>query len=100
MTHVRVRPRTAGTKPTYDERLADRVRRILGTTPAVVEKRMFGGLAFMLRGHMCCGIRRLSLGPRSPRVGSPGEDLRDVAAREVTPTTDAMRPRPPEVTRG
>jgi hypothetical protein len=40
----------------YDERLATRVRRVLGERTAFDERRMFGGLAFMVRGHMCCGL--------------------------------------------
>ena len=36
----------------YDVDLADRLREILASEPAVVEKRMFGGLAFMVAGHM------------------------------------------------
>ncbi len=40
----------------YDERLADRIRKILARRPALAEKRMFGGLSFMVRGHMCCGV--------------------------------------------
>ena len=40
----------------YDEELARRVREHLGRRRQVVERRMFGGLAVMLRGHMCCGV--------------------------------------------
>jgi hypothetical protein len=40
----------------YDERVARRVRRALTNNPGVVEKKMFGGLAFLLHGHMCCGV--------------------------------------------
>jgi len=40
----------------YDQQLADRVRRALDGLPEVVEKKMFGGLCFMVTGHMCCGI--------------------------------------------
>jgi TfoX/Sxy family transcriptional regulator of competence genes len=40
----------------YDERLAARIRDVLGPGVEVVEKRMFGGLAFMVGGHMCCGV--------------------------------------------
>lgn len=40
----------------YDERLADRVRAALKGTRGVTEKRMFGGLSFMLAGNMCCGV--------------------------------------------
>ena len=40
----------------YDEKLAERVRQVLGPREGLQEKKMFGGLAFMLGGHMCCGI--------------------------------------------
>jgi TfoX/Sxy family transcriptional regulator of competence genes len=40
----------------YDEKLAERVRKILGADPTLSERKMFGGLAFMLDGNMCCGI--------------------------------------------
>jgi TfoX/Sxy family transcriptional regulator of competence genes len=40
----------------YDQRLADRVRGILASHPELSERKMFGGLAFMLDGNMCCGI--------------------------------------------
>lgn len=43
----------------YDEALAARVRRELDTAgEEVVERRMFGGLCFMVRGAMCCGVLR------------------------------------------
>ena len=45
----------------YDERLAERIRRVLAKHRAVTEKKMFGGIAFMLRGHMCCGILKDNL---------------------------------------
>jgi TfoX/Sxy family transcriptional regulator of competence genes len=40
----------------YDEELAERVRDVLATEDGVTERKMFGGLAFMVRGHMACGI--------------------------------------------
>ena len=40
----------------YDEQLADRVRAVLATWRGVSEKRMFGGLTFLIDGHTCCGI--------------------------------------------
>jgi TfoX/Sxy family transcriptional regulator of competence genes len=40
----------------YDEKLADRMRDVLVTEPGVTERKMFGGLAFMVRGHMACGV--------------------------------------------
>jgi hypothetical protein len=36
----------------YDEDLAARIRELLGAEPGVVEKRMFGGLAFLVNGNM------------------------------------------------
>lgn len=36
----------------YDERLAARVRELLAGEPDLSEKRMFGGLAFLVAGHM------------------------------------------------
>ncbi len=40
----------------YDETLARRVQQVLTTQPGVVERKMFGGLAFMLNGNMAVGI--------------------------------------------
>ncbi len=40
----------------YDEGLAQRIREALADEPDVSEKRMFGGIAFMVRGHMSVGI--------------------------------------------
>jgi TfoX-like protein len=36
----------------YDVELADRLRAVLAAEPALTEKRMFGGLAFLVRGHL------------------------------------------------
>jgi hypothetical protein len=36
----------------YDVELADRVRAVLGAEPGLTERRMFGGLAFLVRGNM------------------------------------------------
>lgn len=40
----------------FDEDLADRVREIMAYDGEVTERKMFGGLAFLLRGHMFVGI--------------------------------------------
>lgn len=51
----------------YDEDLAYRVRDALPDDAPVAERKMFGGLAFMLNGNMLCGIVQdalmLRLGP-------------------------------------
>src|SRR4051794_15264974 len=36
----------------YDADLADRIRELIGAEPGVTEKRMFGGLAFLVGGNM------------------------------------------------
>jgi TfoX/Sxy family transcriptional regulator of competence genes len=40
----------------YDEGLAERLREVLGNRKDVTEKKMFGGIAFMVSGNMCCGV--------------------------------------------
>ncbi len=40
----------------YDEGLAERLRDALADRDDVAEKRMFGGIAFMVRGHMTVGV--------------------------------------------
>ena len=40
----------------YDEGLAHRVRAALSHRSDLTEKKMFGGLCFLLGGNMCCGI--------------------------------------------
>ena len=40
----------------YDEGLAERIREVLHDRREIVEKRMFGGIAFLLQGHMVVGI--------------------------------------------
>ena len=40
----------------YDNQLANRVRQTLAHHVKTDERAMFGGLAFMVRGHMCCGL--------------------------------------------
>jgi TfoX/Sxy family transcriptional regulator of competence genes len=43
-----------------DEGLAERIREALGSTP-ITERKMFGGIAFMSRGHMFVGIAKEAL---------------------------------------
>ncbi len=51
----------------YDEQLAERVRAVLDGQPGLTERKMFGGLAFMLAGNMCVGVEHdrlmVRLGP-------------------------------------
>jgi TfoX/Sxy family transcriptional regulator of competence genes len=40
----------------YSEQLAERIRDALDGRPGVVERKMFGGVAWMLDGNMACGV--------------------------------------------
>lgn len=40
----------------FNATLADRIRQQLGKRKGLAEKKMFGGLAFLLNGNMCCGV--------------------------------------------
>ncbi len=51
----------------FNAALAGRVRNALLARNDVTEKKMFGGLCFMVRGHMCCGVDGVNL---MLRVGS------------------------------
>src|SRR5262249_55452749 len=54
------------TTMSFDADLADRVRQALGERRGLAEKKMFGGLAFLLRGNMCCGVLKRELIVRVP----------------------------------
>ncbi len=40
----------------YDEILTDRIRKQLRRRKGLVEKKMFGGVCFLVNGNMCCGV--------------------------------------------
>lgn len=40
----------------YDEQLAGRIRDVVGEDPGVDERKMFGGIAFLLDGNMFVGV--------------------------------------------
>ena len=42
----------------YDEHLAERIRGVLGGRDNVTERKMFGGIAFMIGGNMAVGVTR------------------------------------------
>jgi len=53
----------------YDDELAARIRAVLPVGAPVTERQMFGGLAFMVGGHMFCGVVKdtlmVRLGPEA-----------------------------------
>jgi TfoX/Sxy family transcriptional regulator of competence genes len=42
----------------YDQGLAQRVRDLLEGHPGFEEKKMFGGIGYMLAGNMACGVNK------------------------------------------
>jgi TfoX/Sxy family transcriptional regulator of competence genes len=68
----------------YDEALADRIRDVLaGHGDRVQERKMFGGLTFMVDGHMTVGVVKDEL---MARVGADGED--DALAQQYASAMD------------
>jgi TfoX/Sxy family transcriptional regulator of competence genes len=72
----------------YDENLAQRVREIMAAEEAVTERKMFGGLAFMLAGNMACGILGEEL---MLRLGPDGAETA-LASKHVRPMDFTGRP--------
>ena len=71
----------------YDEKLADRARRILSARQGIAEKRMVGGLSFSVNGSMACGVTGNAL---MVRVG-PEALARTLAEPHVRPMEFAGR---------
>lgn len=73
----------------FDEGLATRVREALGGRPDLTEKKMFGGLAFLLNGNMACGVQGESLIVRLPAeetdaaLAEPGARVFDMTGRPM-----------------
>lgn len=74
----------------YDEVLAARIRGGLADETAVSEKKMFGGIAFLHRGHMFVGVSGASL---MARVGKAGhaDSLGRAHVREMDFTGKPMQ---------
>jgi len=74
----------------YDEALAGRVRALLAERDDVSERKMFGGIAFMAHGNMCCGVSGEDL---MVRLGEDGADaaLDELGARPMDFTGRPMK---------
>jgi TfoX/Sxy family transcriptional regulator of competence genes len=73
---------------TYDEKLAERIRRVLPATTDITEKKMFGGVAFLLDGKMFAGVANKDL---MVRVGPEAYEA-SLARRHVRPMDFTGRP--------
>ncbi len=72
----------------YDEKLAVRIRRAIGGNHGVSERKMFGGLCFLIRGNMACGVVGEEL---MVRVGPDGYDAA-LARKHARPMDFTGRP--------
>jgi hypothetical protein len=72
----------------YDEDLANRIRELLGPEKGIEEKRMFGGLAFLINGNMSVAVS----GQGGLMVRVPPDDTDKLLARaHVSPMVMAGR---------
>ena len=73
----------------YDEQLAVRVRALLASRTDVSERKMFGGLTFLIGGNMCCGVNgdelivRLDPGREDEAVAEPHARPMDFTGRPM-----------------
>jgi TfoX/Sxy family transcriptional regulator of competence genes len=72
----------------FDQVLAGRVRALLDDVGPIREVKMFGGLTFMLNGHMCCGVAGKDLIVRLGPEGAAAA-IEDGLARIFAPTGKA-----------
>jgi hypothetical protein len=77
-----------GSPMAYNETLAQRIREALGSREGIEEKKMFGGLAFMLGGNMICGVTHDDL---MARVGAENHE-EALSLRGARPMDFAGRP--------
>lgn len=74
----------------YDVDLADRIRELVGPVPGVSEQRMFGGLAFLLGGHLAVAasgqgglLVRVAPEEWEPMLRRPGVDAMEMRGRPM-----------------
>jgi TfoX/Sxy family transcriptional regulator of competence genes len=86
----------------YDGEVAERIRTLLSGRSDVREQKMFGGLCFMVRGHMCCAVSGrggllVRVGPDAPSAvfkephASPAEMRRRIMTGFVRVAPDGYR---------
>ena len=73
----------------YDEALAQRIRAALPGMPGLAEKKMFGGIGFLLDGNMACGVSgqnllvRLSPADTDAALAQPHVRVFDMTGRPM-----------------
>ena len=76
----------------YDQALAARVEAVLAelNPPNLENEKMFGGVGYLVRGNIACGIRKDKLVVRVGKdayqdaLGQPGADVFDITGRPMT----------------
>lgn len=75
----------------YDEALADRVDAIIGARDDVTDRRMFGGLAFLVNGNMAVAVRgsggllvRVAPAEHDGLLSEPGAETMVMRGRPLT----------------
>lgn len=72
-----------------DEGVAERIREVFADRQDMIEKKMFGGIAFMHRGNMCCGIvddmlmARVGPGAYEEALGRPHTRVMDFTGKSL-----------------
>ncbi len=73
----------------YSEAVSRRIRVELGTLPGLTEKKMFGGIAFLIGGNMACGvigddlIVRVGAGQYAASLAQPGTRVFDFSGKPM-----------------
>jgi TfoX/Sxy family transcriptional regulator of competence genes len=74
----------------YDEGLAQRGRELIDEHPGYAEKKMFGGIGFLLNGNMACGVNQENLIVRvgaeayADALSQPHVEIFDINGRAMT----------------
>lgn len=73
----------------YNPELADRVRKALESRNGISEKKMFGGLCFLINGNMLCGVEsdrlmlRVGKDQEAKALAKPGASVMDFTGRPM-----------------
>jgi TfoX/Sxy family transcriptional regulator of competence genes len=74
----------------YDESLGLRIQKILSNRPGLEQKKMFGGVGFILNGNMTCGVHKdfliVRVGPQryQAALDQPHAGMFDMTGRPMT----------------
>ena len=72
----------------YDEKLANRIQNIIQRRKGFTQKKMFGGISFLINGKMCCGVIKNDLVVRV----NPGSYEKLITEKHVRPMDFTGRP--------